>query len=189
MRRLIVFNHLSLDGYFTDANGDMRFAQNPVPDAEWDAFVAGNAGGGGMLVFGRVTYDLMASFWPTPIAAEQMPDVAAAMNKLPKVVFSRTMNEASWNNTRLVRDDLAGEIRRLKQEDGEGMVIFGSGTIVSQLTQDGLIDEYQIVLDPVALGRGRTMFKGIRKKLTLKLTRTRAFGNGNILLCYEPMGL
>ena len=118
-----------------------------------------------------------------------MPDVAAAMNKLPKVVFLRTMNEASWNNTRLVRDDLAGEIRRLKQEDGEGMVIFGSGTIVSQLTQEGLIDEYQIVLDPVALGRGRTMFEGIRKKLTLKLTRTRAFGNGNILLCYEPMGL
>ena len=68
MRKLIVFNHLSLDGYFTDANGDMRFAQNPVPDAEWDAYVAGNAGGGGMLVFGRVTYDLMASFWPTPVA-------------------------------------------------------------------------------------------------------------------------
>ena len=187
MRKLIVFNHVSLDGYFTDANGDMSFAQNAIPDAEWDAFVAGNAGGGGTLVFGRITYDLMVSFWPTPFAAEQMPAVAERMNNLPKVVFSRTMDEASWNNTRLVRDDLAGEIRRLKQGDGEDMVIFGSGTIVSQLTQEGLIDEYQIVLDPVALGKGRIIFDGIKEKLPLKLTKTRTFGNGNILLCYEPL--
>lgn len=188
MPKLIVFNHMSLDGYFTDANGDMRFAQNPIPDAEWDAFVAGNAsGGGGILVFGRVTYELMASFWPTPLAAEQMPEVAEGMNKLPKIVFSRTMHAASWNNTRLVKDDLAGEIRRLKQqEEGHDMLIFGSGTIVSQLTQEGLIDEYQIIVDPVALGGGRTMFEGIKEKLTLKLIKTRSFRNGNVLLCYEP---
>ena len=188
MPKLIVFNHMSLDGYFKDANGDMRFAQNPIPDAEWDAFVAGNAsGGGGILVFGRVTYELMASFWPTPLAAEQMPEVAEGMNKLPKIVFSRTMHAASWNNTRLVKDDLAGEIRRLKQqEEGHDMLIFGSGTLVSQLTQEGLIDEYQIIVDPVALGEGRTMFEGIKEKLTLKLIKTRSFGNGNVLLCYEP---
>jgi dihydrofolate reductase len=187
MRRLIVFNHISLDGYFTDANGEMNFARNDIPDAEWDAFVAGNASGGGTLVFGRVTYELMASFWPTPMAAEQMPDVAERMNNLPKVVFSRTMEKASWNNTTLVKDDLAGEIRKMKREEGEGMVIFGSGTIVSQLAQEGLIDEYQFVVDPVVLGKGRTMFEGIKGKLTLKLTKSRTFGNGNILLWYEPM--
>jgi len=187
MRKLIVFNHISLDGYFTDANGDMRFAQNPVPDAEWDAFVAGNAGGGGTLIFGRVTYDLMVSFWPTPLAAQQMPDVARQMNSLPKVVFSRTMNAASWNNTKLVKHDMAGEIRKMKQADGDGMVIFGSGTIVSQLSQEGVIDEYQIVVDPVALGKGRTMFAGLKEQLSLKLKTAQMFNNGNVLLCYEPI--
>lgn len=185
MRKLIVFNHVSLDGYFTDVNGSMNFAQNPIPDAEWEAFVTGNASGGGTLVFGRVTYELMASFWPTPFATEQMPAVAERMNNLTKVVFSRTLEASSWNNTRLIKADLAGEIRKMKQEDGEDMVIFGSGTIISQLAIEGLIDEYQIIVDPVVLGKGRTMFDGIKEKLTLKLTKTHAFHNGNTLLCYE----
>jgi len=188
MRKLVVFNHVSLDGYFTDAKGDMSFAQNPIPDAEWDSFVTGNASGGGTLVFGRVTYELMASFWPTSFAAETMPDVAQQMNNLPKVVFSRTLKEASWNNTRLVKSDPAGELRRMKQEQGAGMVIFGSGNLISRLAQEGLIDEYQIIIDPVALGNGRTMFEGLKEKLTLKLKSSRTFGNGNILLCYEPAG-
>jgi len=187
MRKLVVFNHVSLDGYFTDAKGDMSFAQNAIPDAEWDAFVAGNASGGGMLLFGRITYELMASFWPTPFAAENMPVVAERMNNLQKVVFSRTLDEVSWNNTRLVKGDMTGEIRKMRKEEGADMVIFGSGSIVSQLAQEGLIDEYQIVVDPVALGKGRTMFDGIKEKLPLKLTKTRTFGNGNVLLCYEPM--
>ena len=187
MRKLIVFNHVSLDGYFTDENNDMSFARNPIPDAEWDAFVASNAGSGGTLVFGRITYELMAGFWPTPLAAESMPDVAERMNNLPKVVFSSTLQEASWNNTKLVKDDMVGEIRKMKQEAGKDMVIFGSGTIVSQLTHEGLIDEYQIVVDPVALGKGRTMFEGMKEKLPLTLKQTRTFGNGNVLLCYEPM--
>jgi dihydrofolate reductase len=189
MRKLIVFNHVSLDGYFTDANGDMSFAQNNIPDAEWDEFVVGNASGGGMLVFGRITYELMVSFWPTPAAAESMPLVAERMNNLPKVVFSRTMDKASWNNTKLVKDDMTGEIRRMKNVAGEDMVIFGSGSIVSQLAFEGLIDEYQIIVDPVALGNGRTMFDGIKEKLPLKLTKSRTFGNGNVLLSYEPMAV
>jgi len=187
MRTLIVFNHVSLDGYFTDAKGDMSFARNDHPDAEWDAFVASNASGGGTLVFGRITYELMASFWPTPFAAETMPLVAERMNNLPKIVFSRTLDKTSWNNTQLVKDDLTGEIRRRKNEPGEDMVIFGSGSLVSQLAQAGLIDEYQIVVDPVALGKGRTMFEGIKERLPLKLKKTRTFDNGNVLLCYEPM--
>jgi len=185
MRKLIVFNHISLDGYFTDANGDMRFAQNSIPDAEWDAFVSSNAGAGGTLVFGRVTYDLMVSFWPTPMAVRQMPDVAERMNSLPKVVFSRTMQAAAWQNTKLVKSDPANEMKKMKNEAGADMVIFGSGTIVAQLTQAGLIDKYQIVVDPVVLGSGRTMFDGLNEQLTLKLKSSRTFNNGNVLLCYE----
>jgi dihydrofolate reductase len=94
-----------------------------------------NAKSGGELVFGRVTYEMMKSFWPTPMAAEQFPDVAKGMNESPKVVFSRTMDEATWNNTRLIKDDLENEVRKLKDESGDHLVVMGSGTIVSQLAQ------------------------------------------------------
>ena len=185
---MVVFNHVSVDGYFVDANGEMSFAHKDNQDAEWDTFVAGNASGAGLLLFGRITYELMARFWPTPFAAENMPVAAERMNNLPKVVFSRTLDTASWSNTQLVKGDITGEIRKMKNEPGEDMAILGSGSIVSQLAQHALIDEYQFVVNPVALGKGRTMFDGIREKLPLKLSKTRTFGNGNVLLCYKPMG-
>jgi dihydrofolate reductase len=184
MRKLIVFNQVTVDGYFVDMNGDMSWAHNE--DAEFNAFVEGNASAGGELLFGRITYELMASYWPTPRAIQNYPVVAKGMNSLPKVVFSRTMDKASWNNTKLVKGDLAAEIRKMKKEPGKDMVIMGSGSIVSQLAHEGLIDEYQIVVIPVVLGKGRTMFDGIKERLALKLTKTRAFRNGNVFLCYEP---
>lgn len=184
MRRLLVFNQVSLDGYFVDAKGDMSWAHKH--DAEWKAFTTENAGGGGELLFGRVTYDLMRSYWPTPMAMNNDPAVAERMNSLPKVVFSRTLKDASWSNTKLVKGDLAAAVRRMKSEPGDGMVILGSGSIVSQLAPEGVIDEYQIVVNPIVLGKGRTMFEGAKERIPLKLTRTRAFGNGNVLLCYEP---
>ena len=187
MRELIAFTHVSLDGYFADANSDMSFAHRTEPDPEWNEFVEGNASGGGVLLFGRITYDLMVSFWPTPLATQTMPLVAERMNNLPKVVFSRTMAEASWKNTKLVTSDMAGAVRAMKAEPGEGMVILGSGSIVSQLTQHGLIDSYQIVVNPVALGQGKALFGSLESKVPLRLTATRGFGNGNVLLCYEPL--
>ncbi len=187
MRRLIVFNNVSVDGYFVDRNGDMRWAHRTEPDAEWHAFVAGNASGGGVLLFGRVTYELMASYWPTPLALKNDPVVAEGMNTLQKVVFSRTLEKASWKNTKLVKGDLVTEVRKMKAEPGEGMAILGSGSIVSQLAPEGLIDEYQIALIPIVLGKGRTMFDGIKEKLTLRLAKSRAFANGTVVLWYEPL--
>jgi dihydrofolate reductase len=184
MRKLIVFNNVSLDGYFTDRNSDMSWAHNQDP--EWNEFTQENAGGGGELMFGRKTYELMAGFWPTEQAAQMMPVVAAAMNRSPKIVFSRTMDKPSWNNTRLVKGDIAAETRKLKQESGPGLVIMGSGTIVSPLAQANLIDEFQIIVHPLALGDGRTLFDGMTAKLPLKMQRSRVFGNGNVLLCYVP---
>jgi dihydrofolate reductase len=184
MRSLIVFNHVSLDGYFVDKKGDMRWAHKQDP--EWNEFVAGNARGGGVLLFGRVTYEMMASYWPTPMAAQNSPAVAEHMNNLQKVVFSRTLDKASWNNTKLVKGDLAMEVRKMKQESGQGLVIMGSGTIVSQLAQEGLIDEFQIVVCPIVIGSGKTLFEGVTEKLNLKLTKSRTFGNGNVYTCYEP---
>jgi dihydrofolate reductase len=187
MRKLVVFNHVTLDGYFVDMKGDMSWAHSDKQDAEWNAFVAENSKGGGVLLFGRITYDLMTSYWPTPLAAGHDPVVAERMNDLQKVVFSRTLDKASWSNTKLVKGDLAAEVRKMKKEPGEGMAILGSGSIVTQLAREGLIDEYQIVVNPIVLGKGRTMFDGVKEKLALKLTKTRTFDNGNVLLCYEPM--
>lgn len=186
MGRLIVFNSVSIDGYFVDSNGDMRWTYNATKDKEWDAFVTSNASGGGRLIFGRITYDLMKSYWPTPMAAQNNPIVAERMNSLSKVVFSRTLESASWSNTTLVKDGLAAEIRKMKNEPID-MAILGSGSIVSQLTQERLIDGYQFVVTPVVLGEGRTMFGGIKQRLGLKLTGTRTFVNGNVLLSYAPI--
>jgi dihydrofolate reductase len=188
MRKLIVFNHVSLDGYFVGANGDFSWARSGTDDPEFQAFVADNASGESQLLFGRVTYELMASYWPTPMADQHDPAVAAGMNRSSKIVFSRTLDRASWNNTRLVKGDLVSEVRKMKDESGPGMVILGSGSIVSQLAPAHLIDEYQIMLDPIALGKGRTLFDGIQEKLVLKLTKTRTFRNGKVFLSYEPAG-
>ncbi len=128
----------------------------------------------------------MASYWPTPYAVKNDPVVAERMNSLPKVVFSRTRNQVSWNNTRLVKGNVAAEIRKMKREPGPGMAILGSGSLIAQLAPEGLIDEYQIMVNPVVLGKGRTLFDGIQDNLRLKLTKTRAFRNGNVFLCYEP---
>jgi dihydrofolate reductase len=187
MRKLLVYNLVSLDGYFVDANGDMSWARNVTPDQEWEAFGQANAKAGGLLIFGRITYDLMRGYWPTPAAARADPVTAERMNNLPKVVFSRTLQEASWNNTRLVKEDPAAEIRKMKNEAGPGMAILGSGSLVSQLTQARLIDEYQIAVVPVIIGRGRTMFEGLTERVALKLTATRVFRNGNVVLTYEPV--
>jgi dihydrofolate reductase len=187
MRKLAVFNQVTLDGYFSGMNGDISWAHQSPKDEEFDAFVEENARGGGVLVFGRITYELMKSYWPTPEALKNDPVVAERMNNLPKVVFSRTLDTATWNNTKLVKGDPVAEMRKMKEEPGDDMTIMGSGSIVSQLAQEGLIDEYQILVIPVVLGKGRTMFEGIKEKLTVKPTKTRTFGNGNVFLSYEQL--
>jgi dihydrofolate reductase len=187
VQKLIVFNNISLDGYFAAANGDFSWAKVDNNDAEFGAFIEGNASGGGQLLFGRVTYEMMAGFWPTPNAINAFPKVAETMNSARKVVFSKTLDHASWNNTRLVKSDLVSEVRKIKNEPGKGVVIFGSGAIVSQLAPEGLIDEYQFVVNPAVLGKGRTMFEGVKEKLNFELTKSRTFKNGKVFLCYEPL--
>jgi dihydrofolate reductase len=184
MAKLIVYNSVSLDGFFTDAKGDMSWAHKRDP--EWQAFVSENAAGGDRLMFGRVTYDLMASFWPTPLAAQSNPIVVERMNGLQKYVFSRTLEKAAWSNTTLLKGELTAEVRKLKLQPGPNVVIMGSGSIVAQLADAGLVDEYQIVLNPLVVGSGRTLFEGVKNKLPLHLAKSRAFGNGNVVLFYEP---
>jgi dihydrofolate reductase len=184
MAELLVFQQITLDGYFTGPNGDLSWAKQHPQDPEFMAWTAANAKGGGVLLFGRVTYDMMVSFWPTPQAIQMMPEVAKQMNELPKVVFSRSMKQAEWNNTRVVSGDIVSEIRKLKQGPGPDMVIMGSGTIVTRLAAEKVIDRYQLVIFPIVLGKGRTMFEGVSRKLTMRLTNTRSFANGVVVADY-----
>ena len=183
MRKLMMFNHVSLDGYFTDGNGDMSWAHSQ--DAEWLKFTSDNAGGEAEFLFGRKTYQMMASFWPTPRALQAMPAVAKAMNETRKTVFSHSLTEATWQNSRLFKGELTGEVRRMKAEKGPGLLIMGSGEIVAQLTQAGLIDEYQIVTVPLVIGRGRSLFEGVTTRPRLNLTKSRPFANGNVVNWYQ----
>lgn len=184
MRKIVAFEQVSLDGFFVDAGGDMSFAHKQ--DAEWAEFTSSNAAGDGALLFGRVTYSMMASFWPTPAAMERMPAVAEGMNRVQKIVFSRTLSAVSWHNTTLVKGDLVAETRRLKSEAGPDIVILGSGSVVAQLTEASLIDQFQIVVNPIILGQGRTLFEGVTSSKALKLVQSRTFRNGNVVLSYEP---
>jgi dihydrofolate reductase len=185
-RTLSVFNNVSLDGYFTDETGDMSWAHDHDP--EWNKFMSSNASGDAELVFGRKTYEMMARFWPSKEAAQAMPDVARGMNRMRKSVFSHTLTSADWENSRVAQGDLASEVRRMKSEPGPGLLIMGSGEIVAQLTQAGLIDAYQLVVVPIVVGRGRTLFEGVTGTPRLRLTQTRAFPNGNVVCWYEKLG-
>ena len=187
MRKLIAFGMLTLDGCYAGTDGDLGWARRRERDAEWDAYVQGNADSGGELVFGRVTYQMMASWWPTPEAAQQEPLLAERMNARPKFVCSRTLHEATWNSTTLLQGEAVPELRALKREPGTNLVILGSGGLVTALAQAGLVDEYQLVIIPVVLGQhGRSLFGGLERGMDLRLARSRHFGNGNMLLCYEP---
>lgn len=184
MATLSVFNQVTLDGYFSGPGGDIAWAHKSDP--EWMEFVSGNASSGGTLLFGRKTYEMMVSYWPTARAKAENPAVAKGMNAAQKVVFSRTLRDVPWENTRLVKDDLEGEIRRLKGA-GEGtLAILGSGTLVAQLAAAGLVDRYQIVVNPVVLGAGRTLFEGIRAPLRFERRAVRAFQNGSVLFDCAP---
>jgi dihydrofolate reductase len=183
MQKLSVFNLVTLDGYISGEGGDISWHR---VDKEFQKYAEKNSNSGNTLLFGRVTYKMMASYWPSPDALKDNPVVAQGMNRSPKIVFSRTLKKADWANTRLVKGDLLGAVRKLKKQSGKGLTILGSGSIIAQLAQAGLIDDYQLLLIPVILGKGRTMFEGVEGKPMLQLNSTRTFRNGNVLLCYEP---
>jgi dihydrofolate reductase len=180
MRKLRVFESISIDGYFTDTSGDMGWAHAGREDAEFADWVSGNASSGGELLFGRKTYQMMEAFWPTPIAAQQMPNVAKGMNVARKYVASRTV-KPTWNNTQLLKAELVKAVRDLKASDGPDIAVLGSGSVAAQLGEACLVDEYQFVVIPLALGGGRTVFT---KGCNLRLLKQRAFRCGNVVVTY-----
>src|SRR3990172_3019412 len=169
MRKVILFNMVTLDGFFEGPNGEIDWHN---VDEEFNEFAVDQVNTADGLIFGRVTYELMASYWPTPAAQADDPIVAEKMNTMPKIVFSRTLDKVEWNNTRLVKGDAAEEIAKLKQQPGRDLLIFGSADLASNLTNLGLIDEYRIMVNPVVLGKGNPLFKDIKEKINLRLPKT-----------------
>jgi dihydrofolate reductase len=184
MGKIRVFNFISLNGYFEGKGRDISWH---VHGEEENKFAAQSLSHQSILLFGRITYELMAGFWPTDYAIKNDPLVAEGMNKAEKIVFSRTLEKVEWHNTRLMKENIVLEIKRMKQLSERDMTILGSGSIVTQFAENGLIDEYQLMVDPVILGEGTTIFNGIKNRLSLKLTETRTFKSGVILLNYEKV--
>ncbi len=185
MPHLNAFIMLTLDGCYADPNNDMSAFHKSPDDAEWNSFVAGNATGGGTLIFGRITYEMMAGFWPTPMAAKAMPAVAEGMNAAKKILVSRTITQPAWQNTAVLDGELVAGVRSLKQQPGPPITLLGSGSIVAQLLPHRLIDVLQIVINPIILGGGKKLFDGVNATLPLKLTKSRTFKNGSVVLWYE----
>jgi len=183
MGKLQVYNFVSANGYFKGPGEDISWAHQTASQEESD-FAAENAQGGAVLLFGRKTYEMMASYWPTPEGKKNNPGVAEGMNNAEKIVFSKTLKKADWNNTRIVSSNMEEEVRKLKQS-GKDITILGSGSIVNQLAEAGLIDEFQVMVHPVAIGNGTAFLKDIHKKIDLELTKTRSFKTGIVLLCYR----
>ena len=184
MRKIIVFENVTLDGFMAGPNGELDWA---IQDDE----VTQNSKEGidsiDTFLFGRVTYDMMASFWPTPTGKSANPVFAEALNNTPKIVFSTTLKKADWQNTEVVQELTKEEILKLKQLPGKNMMIFGSGTLVEQLTKLGLIDEYQLMLNPIVLGKGKPLFKDTTDRMNLTLVRAKTFKSGIVLLQYQPV--
>jgi dihydrofolate reductase len=178
MRRIIVSNLMSLDGFFEGPNHELGWF---LVDEEFFEYARDMLRSVDTILFGRKTYQHMADYWPSAPAEE----IADQMNNLPKVVFSRTLQSADWKNSSLVKSDAVAEISRLKQLPGKDIVILGSAGLASFLLQQGLIDEYRVILNPVFLGSGRPLFQDVKARLRLKLSRTKLFQSGVVVLYYQ----
>lgn len=173
----------TVDGYFEGPNKELDWH---VMDDDLFQNAVDLLNSADLLLFGRVTYQMMAAYWPTPEAIATDPVIAERMNSLPKVVFSTTMKRAGWQNTRLVHGNSMEEIIRLKQQPGKNIVVFGSSDLAVSMTKDGLIDEYRIIVNPVVLGGGKTLLAGLNERLNLKLVEAKTFSSGTVLLSCRP---
>ena len=175
---------MTLNGYFKGPNEDISWHRHGAEESE---FAAEGAKSESILLFGRKTYEMMASYWPSADAFKNSPEVADGMNKSEKIVFSKTLRNAEWKNTKVIKDNILEEIRNIKKTPGKDMTVLGSGSIITQFADAGLIDEYQFMVDPVALGEGTPVFKSLSHKLDLKLTHSKVFKSGVVLVSYQPI--
>ena len=189
MKKVIVTMWITLDGFIAGPNGEMDWI-GEIYDEAMGKYEDDLVSAADTLLLGRVTYQSFVGSWPkvpdNPSASQGEIEYAHKVNAMRKVVFSRTLETADWNNSTLVRDNIAEEVARLKQESGKDIVIYGSASIVQNLTNAGVIDEYQLLVHPVILGDGKPLFKNIEDRKKLKLVQTKTHPSGIVLLYYQP---
>jgi len=183
VRNAILFNLITLDGFFEGPGNDITWHQ---VDDEFNEFAIEQLNSTDGLIFGRVTYQLMANIWPTPAGLDGEPATAKLMNSLPKYVFSRTLTKVDWNNTSLMKGDADNELTKLKKGNGKNLFIFGSAELSSTFIRHGLIDEFRLLVNPILLDSCIRLFKDDHELIKLTLLKTRTFRNGNVLLYYQP---
>jgi dihydrofolate reductase len=186
MAKLTSFTFLSLNGYYKGENEDTGWHRHGEEEVKYSEQSLKSQN---ILLLGRTTYEMMYSFWPSAMAAHLFPAVAMGMNKAEKIVFSNTIKAAHWQNTTIMNGNIVQQIKKLKLTQEKDLTILGSGSIVGQFSDARLIDQYQLMIDPVAIGQGTTLFSGTKNKLNLKLISSKVFkSSGVVLLTYERRG-
>jgi dihydrofolate reductase len=194
-RRIVTFNWMTANGDFAAADGNLDWV---VPDADQAKAAVDNIPLFDTVLFGRRTYELFEKFWSRADDSSTAPDphhpgqrtlehhaIAKWLNETTKLVFSRSLKNVTWKSSRIIHEVDPRKIEKMKREAGKDMTIFGSGSIVSQLTEHGLIDEYQFVLCPVFLGSGRPLLTGVSKNSKLELVEAKPYLSGDVLLRYR----
>jgi dihydrofolate reductase len=198
IRRIVAFNRVTADGYFSTPDGNLDWA---VPDEDLDKGATSSMPETDTILFGRRTYEQFESFWPHVVhhsrtapdphaegrRTEGMLAMATWINDANKIVFSRTRKSVTWKNSRLFGELDPREVAAEKTQPGKNMIIFGSGSITSQLTQHGLIDEYMFVVNPVLIGDGRSLIGGVSTRTRLELLEAKPLRTGNVMLRYAPI--
>ena len=185
MRNLIFFMHTSLDGFVAGLNGEMDWIK---VDEEMFDFVATMTEQADTALYGRVTYEMMQSYWPKageqPNASKHDIEHSTWYNRVSKVVLSKTMKEAGLHNTKVIGDQLSDNINKIKQQGGKNILIFGSPRASQSLLNQGLIDEFWLFVNPIIIGQGMPLFKNITGTTKLKFVESKTFTCGVIALHY-----
>lgn len=185
MRKLILFMNMSLDGYVAGPGGDIMAFHNGGDDFE--AFSAEGSNQVDAILLGHTTYEMMKAYWPTPDAAASSPEIAQFMNERPKYAVSHQPFEPGWQHVTVISgDDAISDIRKLKAQPGQNIMIFGSNNLCASLVAAGVLDELQIMLNPFVFGGGTALFEGLSNKMDFRLVNTQQFRSGNLLLSYVP---
>jgi dihydrofolate reductase len=189
MRKIVTSHWITLDGFIAGPNSEMDWVGTGFDEA-MGLYESELVNAADTLLLGRVTYDSFASSWPhvpdSPHASEGEKEYARRLNSMRKIVFSRALERAEWNNSTLTREIVPDEVKRLKQEPGQNILIYGSASVVSSLTNLGLIDEYQLLVYPLLLGQGKPLFKNVQHKVSLTLVETKTHSTGVVRLTYHP---
>lgn len=185
MRKLIMWNVITLDGYFEGTQKwDLSF-HNTIWGQELEELSIEQLNSADYLVFGRVTYEGMAAYWTKPEAEAAEENIAKLMNSIPKLVFSKTLKLAEWNNTTIIRENASEEIQKLKKQGGKDIYVFGSADLSETFINDNLFDEYRIGIAPVILGKGRPLFRQGIASNHLSMTSTHQLKTGGVVLKYQ----